>query len=127
MTVSDSQRTVPAHIRDRIGEAVRLRESGMVIEAVAVLTAVYNGGERSPELVATLADLLWDVGSLELAIGKFMEAVALAPDSEPISLGLFHCLMKAERTDEAFSEMRRFLSTSDSLEYRRLLRDINRA
>jgi hypothetical protein len=51
--------------------------------------------------------------------------VALSPKSELASLGLFQSLNDIGRKDEAFTEMRRFLSLSKSDEYNRFLHDVN--
>jgi predicted Zn-dependent protease len=63
---------------------------------------------------------------LEEAISYFQQAVVLRPDSEAVSLGLFHCLWESDRMDDAFDEMKRFLTGNESEEYKRLLADINK-
>jgi hypothetical protein len=58
---------------------------------------------------------------------SFRPATEKAPTSEGASLGLFHTLLEAGRSDEAFNAMRRFLSLAESPEYRRLLLEIRQA
>ncbi len=78
----------------------------------------------SPIILAQLADVEWETGNLNEAVGYFKKAATLRPASETISLGLFHCLWELDRTDEAFDEMRRCVSEHDSDEYATLLREM---
>jgi predicted Zn-dependent protease len=74
---------------------------------------------------ATLANTLWESGDIEPAIEHFRIAVQLAPESERISLGLFHILWAQGRRVEALDETKRFMSLADSDEYRGIVAAIN--
>ena len=79
----------------------------------------------SAVLNATFANSLKAVNDIEPAIEHFQTAVKLAPTSELYSLGLFHLFWSQGRQDEAFNEMRRFETMSDSAEYKKIVAGIN--
>ena len=62
---------------------------------------------------------------LDEAICAFRRAVELALKLEAASLGLFHCLWELGRQEEAAEEIRRFMSVSDSEDYRKIIQEIN--
>lgn len=107
-------------------EAVKLKEEGSFQAALTILVDMHDKGERSLVILTTLAEVYWDMGNLPEAIRQFQEAIKLRPELETLSVSLFHCFWEAGMTDEAFSEMRRFLGAGyESEEYTTLLRDIN--
>jgi predicted Zn-dependent protease len=80
---------------------------------------------ESAVLNATFANTLKAVNDIESAIEHFQTAVKLAPTSELYSLGLFHLFWSQGRQDEAFDEMRRFETISESAEYKKIVAGIN--
>jgi hypothetical protein len=58
---------------------------------------------------------------------EFIERAGYPPESEKISLGLFHCLWGRGKQEEALEEMRRFLTSADSEEYRLILENLPKA
>ena len=105
--------------------AVRYRDRGEHDKALRVLQSAEQELSGFAGYHAVLAHVLWQLGRLEDAIRKFRCGTNVAPRSEAISLGLFHCLWEHGDIDNAFDEMRRFLSVADSGEYRRIINDIN--
>lgn len=62
------------------------------------------------------------------AIPHFEAVLLVEPVNEKASLGLFHSLLKMDQWPEARREARRFRSSGgESMEYRRLFRDIIKA
>jgi lipoprotein NlpI len=79
---------------------------------------------NSAALIAVLGDVYSELGNVDAAIEAFREAVRLAPTSEIASLGLFHCLWRAKKEREAFDEIRRFMSLSESQDYRDIVNEL---
>lgn len=112
-------------LRIRFDNAVKLREEGDFASAKEMLLQLRQDDPQSPAILTVLADVCWDMKHLDEAIALFQQAAALSPNSETVSLGLFHCLWEADRTDDAFREMKRFLANNESDEYTQILADIN--
>jgi len=74
---------------------------------------------------ATYANTLKESGDLEGALHYFRRAVVIEPTKELYSLGLFHCLWRLEKREEALAEMRRFVSIAESADYQQILRELN--
>lgn len=70
---------------------------------------------------AILANALKSLGETAEAEHYFKSAVALSPNSEKISLGLFHCLWSQGKREQALEEVRRFTALAESKEYRAIL------
>ncbi len=66
------------------------------------------------------------IGDLDRAIPSYEKAIKAGPRAETPSLGLFHALWDMNRENEAFDEMRRFLSISNSQAYTELLDDMTK-
>ena len=79
----------------------------------------------SPHVNSTVRWLLASAEDWERALILYQRTVALSPQSELASLGLFHSLWNTGKHDEVFSEMRRFLSLSELEEYDRLIEGMN--
>ncbi|MHC2067788.1 tetratricopeptide repeat protein [Bremerella sp. T1] len=91
----------------------------------SLLKEVISDGLISPAVFSLMASACWELNDLQIAAYYFGKASELNPDSEAISLGLFHCLWNLGKEDDAFEEMKRFLKTNKSEEYTRLLSEIN--
>ena len=99
-------------------QAIDLRNEERFGEAVQILDQLLRMNPISASVHAIRADTLWDLGRLAEAITAFQRAVELAPKSEMASLGLFHTLLESGDELRAIAEMDRFLSISDSDEYK---------
>jgi len=71
-----------------------------------------------------LGHIYWRMKDLEMAISSFRKATELAPRSERASVGLFHCLWEEGKQDEAIDEAKRFMTLSDSQDFREILEEI---
>ncbi len=65
------------------------------------------------------------MSDLDRSVPYYEKAIKAAPRAEMPSLGLFHVLWELNHENEAFDEMRRFLSTSNSQAYTELLDDMS--
>jgi len=91
-----------------------------------VVSKSSNQAARSPAILAKLAYTYWEIGSLDDAIRTFRTAAMLAPASEAISLGLFHCLWEAGDRPRALEEAKRFTVHSNSEGYAEIMKQIKR-
>ncbi len=104
--------------------AVELVKTGDLDEAEQLLTSLASAGDYQYEARKVLGTILLRTGRFDQAVDCFAELISESPGSESASLGLFHALWELGKTDEAFAEMRRYRATHESMEYRRLLRDL---
>lgn len=114
------------NLRPEYDEAVKASESGDLPRSRQILLRLHRRDPESVVILAALGHVCWKVKSLDEAIKFFRKATVLRPQCEAVSLGLFHSLWQADRIDEAFVEMRRFLSEYESEEYTRLLADLKK-
>lgn len=106
-------------------EAVKLRESGSLYEAIKKLKAILSGNPKyDTAVLGIMGNIYWELSELNKALKCYRKAVELNPKSEMASLGLFHTLWKLGKEDEGFDEMERFLSISNSKEYSLLLDEL---
>ena len=103
--------------------AAKFLDEGTFGEAEQLLTTLTDSRNYREEAQALLGSLLFKTDRLDEAIACFMNLSVTDPSSESYSLGLFHSLWRAERSEEAFAEMRRFRADYESMEYRRLIRN----
>jgi len=113
-------------IKNEFAEAVRLQENGDFISAKEKLLRLAEIDPQSAAVFATLGNVYWEMGLLMEAVNTFKRAVGLAPRLEAVSLGLFHCLWTLGKREEAMEEAKRFMSVSDSANYRDIVNEINR-
>lgn len=104
--------------------AATLLEGGELDEAEGLLTQLAATEDYGDEASALLGIIFVRGGRAEEAIACFKDLASKQPGSESASLGLFHALWKAGKADEALAEMRRYRAEHESMEYRRLLRDL---
>ncbi len=100
--------------------------NGQPDKAVVLLEELAASYPYRGDFLAMLAKLEWDAGDLEGAERRFAKAVRFSPNSERISIGFFHLLLRLGREGEAFDEARRFLSRNCSDEYMRVLSAIKK-
>jgi len=108
----------------RFEEALRIRDSGQLAEAVAALRVLVQEQSGRPEAELILGGLYLEQGNYAEALKLFTSLTGQHPASEKSSLGLFLSLWHLGRSDDAVAEMRRYLKGYDSMEYRRLRRDL---
>lgn len=109
---------------EKFKEAISHRDAGELGAARDILADLAMSPDATAAVFAVLGSIHWDLGDLSSAIRCFQDAAQIAPTAEVVSVGLFHTLFEAGRHEEAFDEMRRFLSIADSEEYQQLLADI---
>lgn len=98
-------------------------EHDQALELRGRLLDCYPDNER---VIIAFARSLAAVGSTEEAERQYRKAIFIFPYSELSSLQLFHFLWDANRTDDAFVEMKRFQSISHSDDYDKFVHTINR-
>ncbi len=109
----------------RFEEAIRLRDSNRLDEAAVALRALTSDRSDRPEAALVLAELQLRQGYFRESTKLFSELVEMYPASEKASLGLFHSLWGIGRREDAVAEMRRYRADYESMEYRRLLRELD--
>jgi predicted Zn-dependent protease len=105
-----------------------LAKEGNARAAVDRLEALLDRFPRQAALLWYLGGIyLFDLQDVKRAITLMRRSTKAAPHSERASLGLFHALWEAGRSDAAFEEMRRFqqLTNFGSEEYAAIVRQIN--
>jgi predicted Zn-dependent protease len=112
----------------RFDEAVRLIDDGRLREARELLRGLAAALPDSLAVRLKLAQVNLDLGESDMAIEDFRQAIAMAPQSETASLGLFHCLWERGDQIEALNEVKRFISSGGcSDDYDAILQEINAA
>jgi tetratricopeptide (TPR) repeat protein len=112
-------------VDEKVSHASELVKLGKFDDACSLLESLHNEHPSSLLVAKSLANVLWNLDKIDDAIYYYTYALNLSPESEDASLGLFHCLLESDRDDEAFNELRRFLSVADSEEYRSILKELN--
>jgi predicted Zn-dependent protease len=108
-------------LRDR---GIELGDSGALEEAYNSLLELDRARPNDFSVLLIMGHVCWEHERLDEASLLFKRVTILAPKSELASLGLFHTLFELGKTDDAFEEMKRFISISYSEEYERLLEDM---
>ena len=111
-------------LKTSLDRCIKLIGQGKHREAIRILHPLTGRHPRSAAVFGTLGRAFFEIGDMEKAREAFQSAVDLNPKSELASLGLFHSLWGQQAASKAFAEMRRFLSITDSSEYKTLLRDL---
>jgi predicted Zn-dependent protease len=114
------------NVKEQMSVAVELKEAGQLQAAEEILARLNREDPESATILAVLGDVYWDLGRLSDAVITFSRATRLSPTLEAVSLGLFHCLWKLGRQDEAMEEIKRFQTISDSQDYRDIIEEINK-
>lgn len=115
-------RKVPKYLLE---EALALRDSGKHNLAEELLSGLVAKHPSDLDLRIVYAGLLFSLKRHRQSIEHFQAILKTKPRAEAASLGLFHALWKTGHQPEAVEEIRRFLSVGgESMEYRRLLKDI---
>jgi tetratricopeptide (TPR) repeat protein len=120
MNEKDRERLEP-----EFNHSLRLRDAGDLEGARTILERLANEFPSYPPILGTLASIHFLLDDYERALPLYRETVSLSPTSELALLGLFHSLWSTGRAEEAFNEMKRYLSISPSDKYAELLRELN--
>ena len=104
-----------------------LRKQGDFQAARDILLELAAAEPEYAAVLLLLGDSQAELGEWQAATETFRRAVEHFPNSETVSLALFHCLWDQERQVEALDEMKRFIRTHDSEDYTEMLRDLTAA
>ena len=104
--------------------AIDSYHAGHLDAAINHLTSNAAEFPNAARLWGYLGFLYGEAGEDARAAHAFRKATSLSPHSEQASLGLFHSLWRAGKTNAAFDEMRRYVKSNDSPHYRQLIRDM---
>ena len=107
-----------------LDRAIKLHRQGSRQQSIRSLQRLLGQYPNSAAAHGYLASIYFENGDMGQAADHFRAAAKLNPLSEKASLGLFHSLWSSGLETEAVAEMRRFLSSSESPEYLRLLQDL---
>lgn len=117
-------RSSDPYYKGRFEEAVRERDEGRFHEANQMLLKLEEENPRDLAIALVRAGVLLKMDKFQEASELFGKITRSRPDADLASRGLFHSLWKLGRYDEAFEEMKRFLSIADSEGYLELLGDL---
>ena len=106
-------------------EAIALEDSGRLEEALSLREALIQYSPNEEGFILSMAQSLAGLGRLDEAEHWYRKSIFIYPYSELSSLQLFHFLLNADRTDDAFIEMKRFQSIAHSNDYAEFVRVIN--
>ena len=117
---------VKAQIEPEFDRALRLRDEGDLIGAIEIFEQLDKEHPNQSVILRMWASIYFHLEDWKKALPLYQRTALLSPKSELTSLGLFHSLWNVGKQDEAFAEIRRFLSISDSEEYRQLIKEMGR-
>jgi tetratricopeptide (TPR) repeat protein len=114
------------HTKTELNRAIMAKNAGDLDSAREILNELVvafgdSDGKVAAIIHGELGFLDWQSGDFEQSANHYRRAAALAPDSELISLGLFHSLTSQGRWEEALNEALRYVKTMNSTGYRKLL------
>lgn len=110
---------------ERFEQAMQLRQKSKHQAACDKFVELLTEHPNHKIVLGMLSICYFELEEYELAAAYATQSVVVSPKSETASLVLFHSLWKTNRKDEAFDEMRRFMSLAPSNAYDELLKDIN--
>jgi predicted Zn-dependent protease len=105
-------------------EALRQRDQGNISAAIGLLAKLAAKQPNKASVVGMLAGLQLDNGDFAGSASNARRAVNLAPKSDLASRILFHALFGLDQIDEAFLEVKRFRVIKHSVEYDRILAEL---
>jgi tetratricopeptide (TPR) repeat protein len=115
---------VRAKIEPEFNRALKLRDQGDWLGAAEVFEQLNKENPNQSVILKMWASVYFHLEDWHKALPLYERAASLSPKSELSSLGLFHSLWNLGKQEEAFAEIRRFLSISDSKEYRQLIKEM---
>ena len=112
----------------QIDIALELREAGRLKESLSLLSSFVGDIPKNDVRCLSIVGALFLEGKDYInAFVCYKKAVDSAPESDSASIGLFHSLWGLGREKEAFAELKRFLSISQSEEHFRLIEEMRDA
>ena len=106
-------------------DALKLRDSGKPQESLGVLSSLIGiNDESDAQLLVVMGTIYLESKDFIKAVDLYKKAVELKPRDPLASLGLFHALVNARKNKDAFAELRRFLSISESDEHFRVIEEM---
>lgn len=103
MTDEDRQKIEPSFNR-----ALDIREKNP-LEAIKILKELDEKHPNQPAIIGMIGGIYFGMNDYAQSLPYYEKVAHLSPKSELASLGLFHCLWRHERIDDAFEEARRFI------------------
>ena len=101
-----------------LDQAIKLKNRGDFAGSVKILkSAVKEFPEDGPTWWLLGATYYYGLDQPRRAIPCFRRAIAIGPQSEGASLGLFHSLWSCDLVKQAIAEMKRFQSVAHSTDY----------
>lgn len=123
-----SQRKRRKAPEEAVKSALRLSREDDLEGAVRALSSLADEYPEDLEVRFAAASVLFRLDRYAEAVPHFERVLADDPTHEWASLGLFHSFWKTDRPKEALRELRRFADAGgESMEYRRLQRDVVQA
>lgn len=104
---------------------MKYKRAGRFDEAEREMVKLASMYPKSAELKCALGGIYYNDERYELAETQFGNACGIAPELEIASLGLFHSLWRQGRKAEALDEARRYLSLTESSDYREILAEFS--
>ena len=109
-------------------DALKLRDSGHPEESLRALSSLIGiDDESDARVLVVMGTIYLESKDFIEAVNLYKKAVELKPRDPLASLGLFHSLANARQEKDAFAELRRFLSISESDEHFRLIEEMRDA
>lgn len=115
---------VKIKIEPEFNRALKLRDDGDLSGAIEIFRELDDEYPNQAVILGMWASIYFQTNDWENALLIYQRLVVLSPKSELASLGLFHSLFSVGQKQEAFNEMRRFLSISTSQEYWQLINEL---
>lgn len=114
------------NLKVQFQEAITRRDLGDAAGALEILMELAKRYPARASVWGTLGGIYFSQDDWPNAVAAFLHATSLAPRSELSSVSLFNSLLRLGRESEASAEASRFLrEVPDSLEYRRLQRELS--
>ena len=122
--MKDPKSTAPDEL---LNEAKRISARGDLEGAAKELSGLVEDYPDDMAVRFSYAAVLFQMKRFAEVVPHFARVLEDQPLNEWASLGLFYSLWKIERRDDAAKEVRRFRGAGgDSMEYRRLAKDISK-
>jgi tetratricopeptide (TPR) repeat protein len=111
----------PPELDKKMEEILELRKYNKYEDAISKAKHLTETYPNIGSVFGLLASIYFELDRFKEAAENYEKATKISPKSEMASLGLFHSLWQLERNDEAFKEMKRYMSVAESAEYNELL------
>jgi predicted Zn-dependent protease len=112
-------------IQPQYNQALFLRDTGRVKDAIKILKNLNKQYNDKPALIGTLGSLYFNAKDWKNCSEYTSQGLKLQPESEYLSLMLFHSLWHLKKFDDALEEIKRFIALNGySKEYDLILKEI---